>query len=287
MGYKIDRDYETQSNKLKITQLVIMQSFADEFNLPSKNPITLMLARYIIKKGEENKLIDKDKQLSYRSRVGKMIHVLRQSKPESLNKVWEVIRFSNSIIHPQYDDMLRVIKYCTITPNKGQILGQDGKDKKFLFKILGKADEIFSSYLNKRKSKTKGSIFLEGVLVLCISQGQKYCVLSVTKASLIAVVTVVQYMIFVINLLILFELKVKLPMIIKIDNKGCIDLINNQSISGRSRHIDVRKNYLRELKENRIIMPSLYPGEKNSSDLFMKNLGGPLFEKHLHEYVGK
>jgi hypothetical protein len=44
---------------------------------------------------------------------------------------------------------------------------------------------------------------------------------------------------------------------------------------------------LRELKENRIIMPSLYPGEKNSSDLFMKNLGGPLFEKHLHEYVGK
>jgi len=77
MGYKIDRDYETQSNKLKITQPVIMQSFADEFNLPSKNPVTLILARYIIKKGEENKLIDKDKQLSYRSRVGKMIHVLR------------------------------------------------------------------------------------------------------------------------------------------------------------------------------------------------------------------
>ena len=55
MGYKIDRDYETQSNKLKKTQPVIMQSFADEFNLPSKNPVTLMLARYIIK--NSNKFI--------------------------------------------------------------------------------------------------------------------------------------------------------------------------------------------------------------------------------------
>ena len=94
-------------------------------------------------------------------------------------------------------------------------------------------------------------------------------------------------MIFIMNLLISFESKVKLLIIIKIDNKECIDLINNQSISGRTRKIDIRKNCLRELKEDGIIMPSQYPGKNNSSNLFMKNIGGPLFKKHLYEYVGK
>ena len=61
IGYKIDRDCETQPNKLKIMQLVIIQSFADEFDLLSKNPVILMPARHITKKDKENKLIDKDK----------------------------------------------------------------------------------------------------------------------------------------------------------------------------------------------------------------------------------
>ena len=77
--------------------------------------------------------------------------------------------------------------------------------------------------------------------------------MSVTEASLIATVTVVQYMIYVMNLLNSFELKVELPMVIEIDNKGSVDLINNWSVSGRTRHIDAKKNYLRELKENGVI----------------------------------
>jgi hypothetical protein len=42
-------------------------------------------------------------------------------------------------------------------------------------------------------------------------------------------------------------------MIIKVDNKGVKDLVNNWNIGGRTRHVGVRLNYLRKSKEDGII----------------------------------
>jgi hypothetical protein len=48
------------------------------------------------------------------------------------------------------------------------------------------------------------------------------------------------------------ELKMKLPMILEMDNKGAVDLANNWSIGGRTRHVDVRQCFLWELKESKV-----------------------------------
>jgi hypothetical protein len=45
-------------------------------------------------------------------------------------------------------------------------------------------------------------------------------------------------------------LKIKLPMKEELENKGAKDIINNWSVGGRTRHIGVRFNFLREMKEN-------------------------------------
>eukprot|EP00957_Ditylum_brightwellii_P050948 3864186-Ditylum_brightwellii.AAC.1 len=49
-------------------------------------------------------------------------------------------------------------------------------------------------------------------------------------------------------------LKVKLPMVLYMDNKGAKDFVNNWSIGGRSRHMEVKQYFLRELKEANIII---------------------------------
>ena len=46
------------------------------------------------------------------------------------------------------------------------------------------------------------------------------------------------------------QLKVKLPMVLEIDNKDTVDLANNWSVGGRTQHIDVCQVFLRELKES-------------------------------------
>ena len=76
-------------------------------------------------------------------------------------------------------------------------------------------------------------------------------------------------------------------MILEMDNKGAVDIVNNWSSTGRTRHVDLRIKYLRELKEANIIRCVWGPGEENEADTLTKNNGGPTFEKHNKAFVGE
>ena len=81
-------------------------------------------------------------------------------------------------------------------------------------------------------------------------------------------------------------LKVKKPMLSHVDNKGTKDLANNWSCGGRTRHVQVRQFFLRELKEQSLIHTVWKSGEENESDLFTKNLGGAKYDKHTSACCG-
>ena len=84
------------------------------------------------------------------------------------------------------------------------------------------------------------------------SKQQSLTALAVTEAELISAVLTAQDMLFTMQILESIGLKVQKPMILQIDNRGAIDLINNWSVSGCTRHIDARLCFLQELKEGKI-----------------------------------
>jgi hypothetical protein len=65
--------------------------------------------------------------------------------------------------------------------------------------------------------------------------------LSVTEAELFAAVMAVQDMLFIMRIIESMGLRVKKPMVLEIDNKGAKDLVNNWSVGGRLRHVEVKK----------------------------------------------
>ena len=68
---------------------------------------------------------------------------------------------------------------------------------------------------------------------------QKFVTLSVTEAKIPDGLMVAQDMLYVYRLLESVELEVELPMILKMDNSGAVDIVNSWSVGGRTRHIDV------------------------------------------------
>ena len=62
------------------------------------------------------------------------------------------------------------------------------------------------------------------------------------------------------------------------DNKGAVDLANNWSVGGRTRHVDVKNHFLRELKDLGLLMTKFVPGDLNDADIFTKNKTGTIFE---------
>ncbi len=111
--------------------------------------------------------------------------------------------------------------------------------------------------------------------------------MSTTEAEAYAGVTCVQDMLCMKNMLESLGLKVKLPMVLEMDNQGAVYLANNWSIEGRTRHIDVRSVFLRELKEASVLVIKWILGAVNEADIFTKNLDGPTFQRYTRVFTGE
>ena len=101
----------------------------------------------------------------------------------------------------------------------------------------------YASCPDTRCSVTGGSVFLKKAPVVCLSQGQKFVLLSVRESKVNAMTVMVQYMLYVMHLLQSLKLNVEFPMVAETDNAGLLDLINNWSVAGRTHHVDTRKTF--------------------------------------------
>jgi hypothetical protein len=111
--------------------------------------------------------------------------------------------------------------------------------------------------------------------------------LSTTEAETYAGVICMQDMLYMKNVLESLGLKVKLLMVLEMDNQGTVYLANNWSIGCRTRHIDVQSVLLQELKEAAgILVIKWIAGTTNEADIFTKNLDGPTFQRYTKIFTG-
>jgi hypothetical protein len=115
---------------------------------------------------------------------------------------------------------------------------------------------------------------------------QKIVALSVTEAETVTAVQCAQDMLYVKRLLESMELQVELPMILEVDSSGAVDLANNWSAGGRTRHMETRMFFLRDLQEANLIKVEWRRGDENPVDMYTKNLAGPAFNKCAKVFVG-
>ena len=76
------------------------------------------------------------------------------------------------------------------------------------------------------------------------------------------------------------------PIDVKIDNVGAIFLVKNRNTSERTRHIDARFHYIRDLVDEGLVKISFVKSEHNVADIFTKNLGDDAFNKHKKRLNG-
>jgi hypothetical protein len=77
----------------------------------------------------------------------------------------------------------------------------------------------------------------------------------------------------------------KLPITVKIDNVGAIFLSNNHSLGQRTKHIDIRRHFVKELLEQGIIKTAFVGTDNNNADLHTKNTSEETFKRHVHKQL--
>ena len=289
VGCKIERDKDS----IKITQPVLLQSFKDEFDIPDelKDVKTPAPKGQVLLAGAEEHIVSDEEQSTYRSGVGKLLHLMRWSRPEMSNAVRELTRFFSKASMAHVKAMYRVMQYGLNTEKRGRVLKPTRKCaeenlRSFKFRIKGRSDSDFAKDPETRRSVTGWSVFLEDAPTATKCKMQDGVSTAVSCAEYVAGADCAQEMLFQYRILTSIGLQVELPMVLEMDNKGAIDLANNWSASGRSRWIDVKYHFLRELKEQGMLVFRWISTDAMSSDIFTKNVDGPTFEKHTPVYCG-
>ncbi len=182
------------------------------------------------------------------------------------------------------------MRYLTGTKDAGLMLNPTRKwdgEKKFCFRIRGVSNSNYAKDTQTRCSISGYVVYLEDAPVMHQSATQKTVALSVCKAEMNLAVLCAQDMIYEKHVLESLGLQVETPMVLQMDNKGAVDLINSFSVGGRTHHIDVQQCFLWELKEAKIMVVTWIPGTENVADMFTKNLDGPAFKRYAELLLGK
>ena len=287
VGCKLERSYQTRS--LKFTQPVMIQSFVDEFGVEDKEQELPAKPGQILPRCEPEQGMPEKKQKKFRSGTGKLLHMMRWSRPDILNAVRELSKHMKNSNENHYKAMIKVMEYVRYTPNKGLVLRPhghwDGKQD-FKFDIVGYSDATWGSDPDNRRSISGTAVMLNGAPVSMKSGQQLSTTLSSAEAELVAGTSCAQDMLYVKRTLESMGLAVTLPMMLYIDNKGTVDLANNWTVSGRTRHVEIKQYFLRELKEKAMILTRWKSGNTMAADLFTKNLPLALFQQHSQVFVG-
>jgi hypothetical protein len=186
--------------------------------------------------------------------------------------------------------MQRCMRYLTGTKDAGLTLNPTRKwvgEKEFHFRIRGVSDSDYAKDTQTRRSISGYVVYLEDAPVMHQSETQKTVALAVCKAEMNSAVLCAQDMIYAKHVLESLGHQVETPMVLQMDNKGAVDLINSFSIGGPTCHIDVQQCFLWELKEEKIMVVTWIPGTENEADMFTKNLDDQAFKRYAELLLGK
>jgi hypothetical protein len=194
VGNKVKR----LESAVKLTQPVLLQSFTDEFDLQEdhkvKNPAIPGFS-------SEGKLSSAD-MFTYRYGTGKLLHLMKWSRPEIGNSVRELSQYMSGAGLPHMKAMYQVMNYCLNTSDRGKVFKPRRTCKpeemaKFEFVVEGYSDSDYAKDPIKHRSVSGFCSFIEGCVLNTKSRMQPISSLSVTEAELVAATECAQDLLFV------------------------------------------------------------------------------------------
>jgi transposase InsO family protein len=205
----------------------------------------------------------------YRSLAGKLLWLVKKVAPECSNAVRELTSFMDGPAHEHWKALGRCIGY---------LKGSQGSYGLKLFRpnslqIQAWVDSDYATNKDTRRSTTGFLVTVGGCLVSWQSKTQKAVTLSSTEAEFVAMSLCAAECKFV--SMILDEMAGSLvakPMQINEDNTGAIFLVNNEQVGMRTKHVDVRYHFVKEMIQRNELIVKFTRSENNFADVMTKNV---------------
>lgn len=213
-----------------------------------------------------------------------LLYLVKHSRPDIANAVRELSKVLDCTTTGSYKEMLRCIKYVLDTKSLGLKIWPSGTGGE-PWNITCFTDSDYASDPDTRRSVSGYIIYVHGVPICFRSKQQKCVTLSSCEAEWIALSEAIKDVVFLLRLCESINLKIKLPITVRVDNVGAIYMSQNITTSNNTKHVDIRSKWVKEYCENGTVKIVFVRSENNDSDIMTKNLSGPLHAKHAERLV--
>ena len=205
--------------------------------------------------------------------IGSLLYLMLGTRPDLAFAVTKLAQFASN---PSDDHLNRALYICRyLVGTKDYSLVYNGASQAGL--IAG-TDSDWASDPHSRRSQTGFFLKLANGIFSWQSRAQKTIAHSSTEAEYMAMSDCSRQVVWVRNLLAELGYHVShIPL--SGDNQGSIFIASNPVTEPRSKHIDIRYHYIREVHDKGIVDVFYIDGNNNPADIFTKNLGAVKFLK--------
>lgn len=267
--------HNTEANKVWIGQPAYTQNILQKFGMENAKPVKTPVdtSTKLVKATEVEESVD---QRLYQSAVGSLLYLSVGTRPDIAYAVSNVAKFASHPTTKHWTEVKRIMRYLKGTSNLGLLYSKNASSE-----CVGYSDSDWGGDLDDRKS-TSGYFFqISGGPVSWRSKKQSCVALSTAEAEYMALASAGQEAVWMRQLtaelcgspmdkLTLFE-----------DNQSAIQMTKNPQFHGRTKHIEIKYHFIRELVSNKVVQLQYCPTEEMIADMLTKGLSSDQFSRLL------
>jgi len=209
-------------------------------------------------------------KIPYRSLVGSLQYIALSVRPDIAYSVNQLSRFLSNPGHEHWLGGKRVLKYLKGTAKMSLMYMNYDATQSTRVEVFCDAD--WAGDVDDRKSTTGIIIKVNGCTIMWLSKKQTTVALSTAEAEYIAIATAVQEVIWINQYLSEIGLIDKEVPVIRSDNQAAIQIASNDTLHSRSKHIDIRYHFIRQMIQQGQIKLTWISTKAQQADINTKNL---------------
>ena len=225
--------------------------------------------------------ISEMKMIPYQSLIGSLMYLAVSTRPDIAYSVYFLSQYNTNPGKAHWMAAKRILRYLRGTTNHGLVYQKTENP------LIGFVDSDWGASLDDRISYTGFVFKLADAAITWESKKQRTVALSSTEAEYLALGEATKEAVYLRNLLQeigYMHLKCE-PTVLFCDNQGAQNLTKNPVFHCRTKHIDIRHHYIREIFRKGQIDVKYIPTDDMVADVLTKGLYRPKHEK-FRKYLG-
>lgn len=258
-----------------LSQTNYIDKILRKFNMSEANTVNTPADPHVCLEKSD---VSENHNVPYREAVGSLLFLSMISRPDIAFSVSIVSRYLNNYNDTYWTAVKRIFRYIKSTKNFGILFSNNCNNE-----LIGYSDADYAGDRDTRRSTTGYIFILNGGCIAWSSKRQATVSLSTTEAEFIAASEATKEAIWLRKLLSDLGHPCVGPTSLYVDNQSAIKLSRNPEFHPRSKHIDVRHQFICEKLRNNEIDTRYVKSDDQCADALTK----PLCVKKFNELRSK